>query len=311
MNLHALDIPDHPAELAPWLERQLTGLHLAELVAELSAVHDPHVEKARTLDEVLGSDLPRVLSSGLASLSRSQLRELLREPRLLLDLQERVFIAGGDYWDRLSSASREVEHQLSRDWQAVSHGLETSHAGPPTIPFPGAGADGSNRNVSPEIRRSRWRSWAVTFTAAAAALFIGVFFGDRFRPQPPQVASGWGWQRPESMEPVGTQSEYLNRLADSAEQWFKKRPDTPAALARRIGEFREGCTALLLAEHRPLAPETRDWLRERCRAWAGKLDGHRNDLEAGEDVQKVRAAADETVKKLIQAIRTRATEVAA
>ncbi len=306
MNLHALDIPDAPADLAPWLERQLTGLHLAELVAELSAVHGSHAGQNRSLEAVLGSDLGRVLEGGLSAVPHSVLRELLRNPRGLLDLQERLLIDGGVYWDRVEERSDVVRDHVARGWQQVSSvlGENTSTVSPTRL-----------RSVEPDstaartTARPRRSNWTVMLVTAAAALLVGFFLGDRFGPQPPPVASGWGWQRPGTLEAAGTQREYLNHLADAAEEWFKKRPETPATVAKRISEFRDGCTMLLLAEHRPLADDTRKWLRERCSAWAGKLDAHRSGIEAGQDVRVVRDAADETVKKLIQALRTKAAEV--
>lgn len=307
MNLYALDIPDSPAELSPWLERQLAGLHIAELVAELSAIHGSNAGRGRTLDEVLGWQLPRVLEVGLGEVPQSALRELLKQPRLLVDLQERIFIEGGSYWDRLSQRADDVRHHVDAGWSRVSTMVgegDASAERSATLRL----AD-FERDRTPVATRSRWRSWAVTITAAAASLVIGIFAGDRLRPTPPQVASGWGWSRPGALAPVGSQAEYLNRLADSAEEWFKKRPDSPAALSKRLSEFRDGCSTLLLADHPPLAADTKSWLREKCRAWAGKLDTHRADVEAGQDVATILTASDETIRKLVHALRTKATEV--
>lgn len=324
MKLHAFDIPDSAPELAFWLEDQLTGLHLAELVAELSAVHSDTAREEVTLAAILGQNLPGVLKSGLTVVPPAVMRNLLRHPRCLLDLQEQILIEGSSYWDEVEQRTNAVRDRVHRNWQYVSRVL--LEKGPPIAPGmslprsaepvelptvperPGQSVSvptGSGQSALPHGQRTGLKMLA----AAAAALLIGFFLGDRFGFQSSQVASGWGWQRPGVFAPVGTQQDYLNHLADSAEEWFKQRPETPAALARRIAEFREGCTALLLAEHPPLTAETRAWLRERCGVWAGKLDTHRNGLEAGQPVQPIRDAADETVRKLIQALRTRAHEV--
>ena len=69
-------------------------------------------------------------------------------------------------------------------------------------------------------------------------------------------------------------------LPSAASDWFKKRPEEPAAVAKRITEFRQGCSMLILAKHAPLSPEDRQWLVERCRLWARKLDDHLVALEA-------------------------------
>jgi len=103
---------------------------------------------------------------------------------------------------------------------------------------------------------------------------------------------------------------YLDRLADAAGEWFKKRPDDPNALARRIGEFRQGCSVLILSPHKPLAAQDRAWLVEKCRAWAAKLDAHLAALEGGASAAQVRDEADATINKLIAALRERAQALA-
>jgi hypothetical protein len=112
------------------------------------------------------------------------------------------------------------------------------------------------------------------------------------------------------MKPNASPSVYLHALADAAGDWFSKRPNDAPGLARRINEMRRGCSTLILAEHRPLSDADRDWLRERCRAWAGKFDKSLAELEGGKDVRKVRAEMDATVNQLIKAIRARAAQVA-
>src|SRR5262249_28459122 len=73
-----------------------------------------------------------------------------------------------------------------------------------------------------------------------------------------------------------------------------------------IAEFRKGCSALIFAPHRPLSPDDRKWLVERCRAWAEKVDKHLTALEAGGEPIRVRAEMDATVKTLIEKLRERA-----
>jgi hypothetical protein len=63
-------------------------------------------------------------------------------------------------------------------------------------------------------------------------------------------------------------------------------------------------------DHRPLAATDRDWLKERCRLWAGKLDAHLASIESGGDVPSVRQDADDTIRKLMDALRARSEGVA-
>lgn len=293
MKLHVLDIPDDAAQLAPWLERQLVGLELGELVAELEAVHGTSPPKPKSLDEIAGSQLSAALQNGLSAVSPNVLRQLLTNPQALLELQERIFIDGGSYWSRVP-ATADVLDIVHGSWRRLEPTLTTDSgpiAAPATISY-------------------RGRSWfahpAVVSLATAAMLLVGLFVWDEFRTTAP---SGWGWERPGALAANVPPDEYLNRLANSADEWFKKRPESAPELAKRILEFRRGCTTLIFAEHQPLAAADREWLVERCRVWAGKLDDHLAQLEAGGSVQDVRTQADDTVNKLIAALRERSKSV--
>ena len=59
----------------------------------------------------------------------------------------------------------------------------------------------------------------------------------------------------------------------------------------------------------PLARADRDWLHDRCRAWAKKADEHQQALDTGGDATTVRAGMDETMQALMRALRQRANEV--
>jgi hypothetical protein len=99
---------------------------------------------------------------------------------------------------------------------------------------------------------------------------------------------------------------YLNRLADEGDEWFAKRPEDAASLAKRLNEMRQGCSTLILATHQPLKNEDRQWLVEKCRAWAKNFDQQLADLEQGKDPALVRSEIDTTVNRLVKALRERA-----
>jgi hypothetical protein len=124
----------------------------------------------------------------------------------------------------------------------------------------------------------------------------------------PPHTKGWGWNHLDLVAADGPADRYFNRLADAAEEWFDERPDDAAALAQRISELRQGCSTLILGKHQPLGETDRQWLLEKCRAWAAKLDQHLVALESGDDPADVRARADDTVRKLVEAIRGKAAE---
>src|SRR5262245_118366 len=112
-----MNIPDQPGALAGWLEEQLVGLELAELVADWQAVHAPSGHAA-TLDDVLGARRRDVLERGLAVVPPTDLRRLLRQPHLLLELQELVLEQGGTYWQQVD-AGGQLEVMVRRGEQRI------------------------------------------------------------------------------------------------------------------------------------------------------------------------------------------------
>jgi hypothetical protein len=300
MILHALDIPEETAELPQWLEAHLLGIDLAPLVAELSAVRWEQPTGTSTLEEILGDRLKDLLADGLSVLPTETLKQLLREPTLLLELQVRVVFEGGPYWDAYRQRSHDVDELSDHVWRRVRSFVEAD------------GPDATDAVVTrpAEPRVSWYRHPLIVSLATAAAVVVALQNWQPATPPPVAVAPGWGWDRPGAIPSDVPADVYLTQLADAAQDWFKKRPETPAALAKRIAQFRQGCSTLILAEHRPLSPEDRQWLVEKCRAWAAKLDTHLADAEAGRDVIDVRTEADETINKLITAMRARATKPA-
>jgi len=298
VNFPALDIPDNPNQLADWLEGHLLGLQLADLVAGFEAVHGDDVEHL-SLEEVCGDQLPAILKSGLTVLKTEQLRQLLRNPRLLLDLQERILINGDVYWNSIPIImNQELEEVSEKTWNQL-------------IPQIGLDADTAKKPVVLQNLIPWYSRPSIVSLVTAATVLIAVWGWNQIvppHPVPPVVVS-WGWDRPGAIPADVDAATYLTNLADAANDWFKKRPNDSAALARRIAQFRQGCSTLILSDHKPLTKEDREWLIERCQGWASKLDTQLAAVEAGEDILKVRAAVDETISKLIQALRTRAGQV--
>lgn len=294
MNVHLLEIPESTSDLADWLEGHLVGLHLGTLVAELLAVHgEPDY---LPLEQILGSDLPRVLNEGLQGVSRDKLVTMLKHPAVLLELQERVVLEGGPHWENRAQSNSEVLHEVSEGWKRLQTAISTPHqSGRTATPLPGGGSQ--NRLM----RRS-----ALLAIAALVLVALGLW---QFQVVPPQgIASraAWGWDKPGAIPEDARSSEYLVALADAGKEWFNKTPDTAAELETRLKEFDAGCQRLIEAEHKPLTPEDKAWLVERCRKWKGRMEEHRAELARTGDVAKVRANADETVNALVKALRERA-----
>jgi hypothetical protein len=292
MNLVAMSIPDDPAALPAWLERHLVGLDLGALAAELTAVHG--AAAGPPLAEILGGQRKAVLEGGLAALSPPALAQLLRHPRRLLELQELVLTEGGPYWQRYADADAALAALALRGEQRLAAGL------------PGP---------RPAVVRPRFgwfRAVAVGLSAAAATLLAVFLFRGPLARQvlgpPVAVATPtWGWEKLQSPPPNESAPDYLNGLADAAEEWFRQRPDTAPALAQRIGELRLGCSRLIFAAHAPLTDvEERKWLVAKCRSWAAKFDKSLTELEGGRPVGEVRDEMDRTVRRVAATLRERA-----
>jgi len=312
MTIQILNIPDTRQELATWLDRQLVDLHLAQLVAELEYVAEdlnPPDFDVDSLDEILGDRRDSVLESGLRALDYDQCAALLTCPALLLDLQELVLIHGGRYWQRLLESETPAPQQVAK----AKRKSEPKSA--PVLLEPVKAAS-SSRTIA---------GWIVAVTTLVVLVSVGVWYQtpdlppvnqvaednepDKPGVTPTMIASTWGFDNPAGFDDSQTPSEYLNQLAEMASAWFNKRPESAEDLKVRLAQFRHGCETLLNAPHTALAPEDREWLKERCRTWAARIDAHHAAVES-ENVLAVREEADETINRLINALRMKATEVA-
>ena len=220
------------------------------------------------------------------------LQRLLRQPDLLLDLQNLILHEGGSCWDRLAKEDADLNEQVERDRRRVAGSAPSRHTWQ-TSP--------SSRDVlsSADVRRPGDR---------------GCGLGAGLRPRPGGLAA-LGTKRHEgeflggrlglgslsAIPASGSGSAYYDKLADAADEWSHDRPESRPDLARRLGEFRVGCSLLLLDPHEPLKKHEgeEDWLVNRCRRWAARLDELMATTDAGEEpVDKLRAEADELVRRV-------------
>ena len=238
----------------------------------------------------------------MTALPPKRLRGLLRQPRLLLDLQELILISGGPHWLERAASEPENQQAVERGWRNLTASLADERTAIRTSP---------GQRAPSRTERSSWtrHRWLVSL-ATAAAVLVAVALVEYRSGHGPGVnivaSSGWGWNRPGALTQDVPRRDYLNRLADGAKEWFNTRPDNPIALARRIAEFRQGCSVLILSPHRPLPAQDRAWLVERCRAWAVRFDGYLASVEGGKDPLEIRNQADETINRLIDTLRDRA-----
>ena len=314
--MRALEIPETREEQIAWLEAEIVGTELAALATELQAVHGPSNSESQLDDQTLSS----VRQRGLDALSPEQFGALLRDPDQLLTLQSDVLENGGAYW---SAVDPPTDLQVPN---AIHVGLESTEPSVSPVPL----------NRGSATSKLLWATIGSLATAAALLLFANPFGGGagselvkvgpgKSEPtttvtvsEESATSADWGFaafarelkSSEQNLDPPFSRESYLRELADSAEAWANRRPDSPAALAKRIGEFRMGCSAILLADHGPLPEADRTWLRERCRRWASALDRHLADVEKGTSVEQVRRDVDSTVTKIAAALQGRADTAA-
>ena len=313
MTLLMLEIPDSHDELPVWLERQILGSRLGELIEQLSVIHAEAGGAGGSIEETLGSRLPEVLSRGLAVLPPAALSQLLTRPLLLLELQELVMSRGGSYWDDWEPKLVSDESITERGRERLKNFLGTERW-----------LDQDRREPA-ERRRWKIRSLAINLASVAAAAGVVIGFWINRSPQAAptasvdqpigqlasaQPANHWGWTKPDALLPNLPRNAYLEHLAATADEWFQARPADAVALATRLHEFRAGCSVLILSRHDSLPPGDQYWLRDKCREWAVKLDDHLARLEAGKDAAAVLRDADKTVTSLIKGLRRKAEEPA-
>lgn len=98
MRLVIESIPFDSARLPAWLERQLVGERLGELIDELVAIRPP---TPFDFDHWFAPLKDQILADGLGSVPRPTLRLLFADPRSLRQLQRAVLLGGGRYWDQV------------------------------------------------------------------------------------------------------------------------------------------------------------------------------------------------------------------
>ena len=303
MSLAFLDMPEQPDQLPAWLEQQLAGLSLGELVAELDAIHRP-AAPIPVLEDVLSGALEAVAEQGLSVLTRVQIQTLLRYPSLLPELQQHLMIHGGEHWQESVRSASELQIASVRVWSRISDELKRDTDSSADDTETGA-AEIEAAVEAGQPSEAEQRRVKLGVVALVALVLLAFWAGRESHPEPVP----WGWQNQSAFRKTTSGNAYLEQLASAAQGWYRKRPESAEAVSERILQFRTGCNQLIFADHASLDEPDREWLVERCRAWSEKLNQHLIAVEAGQSPLEVRAEADETVGRLIEALEKRAEEI--
>lgn len=298
-----LSLPEHHSDQVRWLESAVMGPDFDRVIAELSAVFG-----GESFD-LTDSEKEAINESGFSKISPDRFKQLLKSPTALVQLQREVIEFGGDHWNTVMPSD--------------SQSAVIERARPVSL----SRAKGNGRRSQSWANNAAWA--AIGALAAAAAVMIILSGKNDLVDQPVTVAVNpapeesitnspsnkqitdsqtWGFEKFANSDLVTAsevdRKEYLDKIASAAQAWSKKRPATPAALAKRLGEFRMGCSAIMLADH-PLPAADQRWLKDRCKQWAAAIENHLQELEGGMSVEEVTTRVDATVTKIAAAIKGR------
>ena len=288
-----LDMPEDRNNLPVWLERVLLSPDLPRLVTELKVIHGVPAQQLSLMDAMSGYS-QTVLESGLVSLPPPVLSRLLRQPDLLPKLRDWVLESGGPYWDSIEAAD-----DLSSSTQRIVEHVRKSMA---------------SKTLMADRRRSLTKG-VLLFLAMAASVAIFVVWhryevnkisqilaktyedneqlrldndllNQRLAPVPvPPLAPGWGFARREDLATLEGDHAKLTKLSGLALEWGKKQPQNSLELAKRLLEFRQGCSGLLLNPP-PLTKPQQVWFAARCGDWASSIEQQLHALESGADFRE-------------------------
>lgn len=310
MSVRILQIPDAIADWPAWLERELVGIHLHELVQELEILSRGE-PKTSTLEETLNGAKQAVLEQGLVALGDSQLRTLLRNPRQLTDLQELVFVAGGEYWQTVSR-SDSLQRMATEQWQNLASEISDARKqNRQTIEPPPVAARTPPRSqaVRPskelEVQdhsetRSTFFGRRTVVLIAIAALAACLLFAWIPFVRPSQ--DGRFFANASIQESDLTGKDYLKLMADTIRADWKLQPSGPNAARDQLVAFRDSCDILLGSDVPQLRPEVETELKARCRKWQTKFDDALNQLASGADPEQVQVEANQIVQQLLNVL---------
>ncbi len=115
-----------------------------------------------------------------------------------------------------------------------------------------------------------------------------------------------GWSGPSMPPDHLSRQDYLNQLAEVAEEWYRIDREGVLSLSRRLSQLRTGCSVLILARHRPLSSDDQQCLIESARTWAARCDGDLIALETGTEPRIIRGQVDRLIDEAASVLRKRA-----
>lgn len=308
----ALSLPNERTEWAVWLEQQLIGTELKKTIEQL-VVLGGNNPAAISLEDWLGDDRSIVLERGLQEdFSQSRIESLVRNPTLLLELQELVLLEGGEYWlrvpmsrlqqDNADSVIKKMVSQIAQGLLPVT--VQTNTRSNQDLISKQAGNSDKQivRATATAEKGNRARWWISAYIVAAAAaitLFVfnpfALFQEDRF------------FAALELQSAVATPQLALERMAQRVQDDWVDGLQDPKALKQQLVSFRNSCDYLidgsLVKSLDGLPNETISDVRQRCSNWKKKSSELIAAIDSGKAVVDIQRDADKMIETLTNKLR--------
>jgi hypothetical protein len=302
MNPLALELPEDQSLWATWLDHQVVGPDLRLLVrqwellagvsSELSSERSSEESWEQRLVSQFTDQLPKILANGLGALSNDELQRFLRQPRLLLALQEQVFMSGGPYWERLSRSEMHLD-ETTRSSSKLRTTVRELAQSDGTKENQAEVSSSFEKTSTQQSNRILLRTVLMLATLAASAL-IAVFL---MQPR----NQGSFFDRTGLVVSSLEGREFTKSLAVAIrEDWDADSPD--AEFRNQLRSLRDSCERLLVADLHQLSPAVALDLKTRCRKWQTSFSEMLDVLETGRPVSEVRQEANQVVDRLVRVL---------
>ncbi len=298
--VHVLDIPENDAELGPWLESLLVSRDFGDVVSQLAFLTQGMSPSEPS--EMSGETLEAIVNQGFSTVSQEQCRQLLKNSEVLIELNERIFENGSQYWMSKLEPAEADENQFFESTAASILGTSS--------PDDSRDAATELATNSPTPSSGFSRRQLLAMAASVLAILCGVYLVQNAGSE---SDTPWGWQSAQAMPQGVSADQYFQSLGDSAEEWFKQKSMTAETLASNLQSLSSGCQRLIDAPHESLSSDQRAWLIEKCEVWKKDIDQLLADAKAiGDDSNALTAvtnAADDLVSKIALALINQSKEV--
>jgi len=291
MTITLTTIPDTTADWPNWLDRQLVGARLGDLVEELRVSGAAPESKSATLDQILTANQQQnVLTSGTSVFSTEQFRCLFGNPDALLQLQERVLEADREFWRSVPRADA-VAFQSNRVFGSLN--LQSTDSNQLA----------TDTTDSTPTRSGHGMFWLVS-TVAAALLAVTIWQNQA------NVGEHNGLANPAlaSME-VESAQQWFDAVADAGAEWEQHDELDKDELLASIKDVSDACQKLIDNPNSVLEDAERKWFVQKCQNWKTKLDDTYADLQSDSlSLEDARTQADGIMTKLVNVLKAGPSE---